>query len=92
MKRLLKSIALISLGAVSGCTTMDSARPSMEAMKGQPVSAAIAKLGYPDGQMNIAGKKVYVWSNHSSGSYTLPTTNTATSYVNGQTGFTTVQG
>ncbi len=92
MTRLLKTIALISLGAVSGCVTMDSAKPAMEALKGQPLSAAIAKLGYPDSQMSIAGKKVYTWNNHDSGSYTLPTYNTATTYVNGQPIYSTVQG
>lgn len=92
MTRLIKALALLSLGVVSGCVTMESAKPAMDALKGQPVSAAIAKLGYPDGQMSIAGKNVYVWNNQDSGSYTMPTYNTATTWVNGTPVYTTIQG
>ncbi|MFB2563658.1 hypothetical protein [Rhizobium sp. IMFF44] len=92
MNRILTTIALISLGAVAGCVTMDSAKPAMQAMKGKPVSVAIAKLGYPDGQMNIAGKKVYVWSSSSHGTYTVPTTTSTTTYINGMPIYGTAYG
>ncbi|SCW76999.1 hypothetical protein SAMN02927900_04748 [Rhizobium mongolense subsp. loessense] len=92
MKTLTKTLALISLAVASGCTTMEDAKPAMQSLKGQPVQAAFAKLGYPDAEQNIAGKKIYVWNTSSSGTYTVPTTNTATTYVNGQAIYSTVQG
>ena len=83
MTKLLKTITLISLAALSSCVTMESAKPAMDAMKGKPISAAIDKLGYPDGQMNIAGKKVYVWNTNSTESYLVPDNTTTTTWVNG---------
>lgn len=53
----------------------------MTSLQGKPVQAAFAALGYPDQEMTIAGKKVYVWATNYSGSYTVPTTSTATTYV-----------
>ena len=33
----------------------------MNDLKGQPISAAIAKLGIPNDEREIAGQKVYTW-------------------------------
>ncbi|WEX79376.1 hypothetical protein PYH37_006266 (plasmid) [Sinorhizobium numidicum] len=92
MKTFTRPLALISHAVASGCTTMEDARPAMQGLKGQPVQAAFAKLGYPDEEQNIAGRKIYVWHTSSSGTYMVPTTNTATTYVNGQAIYSTVEG
>lgn len=34
----------------------------MTALKGQPIDAAIARLGVPHDERMIAGRKVYVWN------------------------------
>ena len=92
MTKLLKTIALISLGAAAGCNTMEGAKPAMVALKGKPISAAVEKLGYPDDQISVGNEKVYTWANSSSGSYTVPTTSTTTTWVNGTPIYGTTRG
>jgi hypothetical protein len=36
-------------------------KEGMTALQGQPLSAAIAKLGVPTEERTIAGQKVYIW-------------------------------
>ena len=76
-----KTISTISLIALAGCTSMDIMRPAMESLEGKPVQAAFSALGFPDQEQTIAGQKVYVWMRNYSGSYTIPTTSTSTTYV-----------
>lgn len=90
MHRLLKSISLISLLTVTGCTTWEQVDAGVRTFKGQHYKQAIAALGFPDEERKIAGHTVYVWNNESSGSYTVPTSTTATTWVSGMPVYTTV--
>lgn len=47
--------------ALAGCA-FDTMRTGLDQLVGQPISAAISKLGIPDGQQSIAGQNVYVWN------------------------------
>jgi hypothetical protein len=46
---------------LSGCTAY-VLKEKLKPYQGQSASALIAKLGFPTGEEQIAGKKVYVWS------------------------------
>jgi hypothetical protein len=49
----------ISLG---GCfSSIGTIKEGMNDLKGQPISAAIAKLGLPNEEATIAGVKTYTW-------------------------------
>ncbi len=52
----------------------------MSTMIGRPASHVFAKLGLPDAEGKVAGRKFYVWGTQASGSYTLPQYNTGTIY------------
>ncbi len=88
---IVSSTALCLLG-LTGCVTGEDIDAGVNTFKGQHYKVAFAALGFPDAENKIAGYTVYTWGNQSSGSYVVPTTQTATSYVNGQVVYTTVQG
>jgi len=84
-------IAVLAL-SLAGCTTPEEIRSGANTFKGQNYRVAFAKLGFPDAENKIAGHTVYTWGNRNSGSYTVPTYQTATSYVGGQVVTTNFQG
>ena len=44
----------------------------MQAFIGQPASYVFEKLGVPDTEDEVAGRKFYVWETESSGSFLVP--------------------
>ena len=60
---------------------------SMQPMIGRPATHAFAKLGFPDSEDTVAGRKFYVWTTESSGSHLVPQFNTGT--IRGKDGTTT---
>ncbi len=46
--------------SLAGCS-ISTIREGMNDLKGQPIAAAIAKLGLPDEEATIAGVKTYTW-------------------------------
>jgi hypothetical protein len=59
MKRIV-SVA-VSLLLVGCATTADKITTGMTSLVGQPIDAAIARLGVPNDQQTIAGRTVYTW-------------------------------
>lgn len=59
--RLQSIAAVVILAATAGCATRQLTE-GLTSLKGQPVSVAFTKLGYPTSEQTIAGHKVYVWS------------------------------
>ena len=57
MRAILVALLAVSLAACAG----DTIREGMNSLQGQPLSAAIAKLGMPNDERTIAGQKVYTW-------------------------------
>lgn len=58
-------IVIATVFVSAGCSllsTFDDIEAGLVDLKGQPITAAIEKIGYPDGSSEIAGRKVYVWS------------------------------
>jgi hypothetical protein len=56
--RILGIVALCA--ALAGCVG-DAIKEGMNSLQGQPISAAIARLGIPNDERMIAGQKVYTW-------------------------------
>lgn len=48
---------------------------------GQPASVLFGRLGYPDGETVVAGRKAYIWSNRSSGAMPIYTPTTTTGFI-----------
>ena len=52
----------------------------MQAFIGQPASYVFEKLGVPDAEDEVAGRKFYVWETESSGSFFVPKPGTGAVY------------
>ncbi|WCJ63920.1 hypothetical protein [Agrobacterium tumefaciens] len=92
MKLIRVAAATAILAALAGCVTSEQIDAGANTFKGQHYQTAFKRLGFPDQERKIAGHTVYSWLNQNSGSYTVPTYNTATTYVGGQAIYTQVQG
>lgn len=75
-----------------GCQTFENIDAGLADLKGKPYQSAFKVLGFPDGEKSIAGYKVYVWGSRNSGSYSVPTFNSSTAYVNGSPIYVQSQG
>jgi hypothetical protein len=71
--------ALVGALGLSGCVTSQM-NGGLDYLVGLNVEAALSVLGYPDGQREMLGDTLYVWS--SSHDVALPMTTTATTTGN----------
>jgi hypothetical protein len=66
-------LVLPLLPMLAGCAdTFQNLNTGLAALKGQPIEAAIDKLGYPDSQLNIRDQVIYQWSTDRIESYGAP--------------------
>lgn len=57
----MRILGIVVLGAaLSGCAG-DTIKQGMNNLQGQPLSAAIAKLGMPNDERLIANQRVFTW-------------------------------
>ncbi|KQM33593.1 hypothetical protein ASF03_07740 [Rhizobium sp. Leaf68] len=84
MYKQLKVISLFVLAGLGGCVTSEQIDAGVTTLEGKSYKEAFAKLGFPDEERKIAGQTVYLWNNRDSGTFTVPTYETATTYVGGQ--------
>jgi len=57
----MRILGIVALGAaLAGCAG-DTIKQGMNNLQGQPLSAAIAKLGMPNDERLIANQKVFTW-------------------------------
>ena len=73
--KFLSQIALIFL--LSGCAvqtfpTHGVLHEGLAAMVGTPVKSLVGKIGYPENEVTVGGRKVYTWDHRSSFTYTVP--------------------
>lgn len=55
-------LAVLAAVPLAGClTSISTISTGMNNLKGQPIGAAIAKLGLPNEEATIAGQKTYTW-------------------------------
>jgi hypothetical protein len=58
----MRNLAAAALAALTlAACSFDAIKEGMNRLEGQPISAAIAKLGIPSDERLIAGQKVYTW-------------------------------
>ena len=65
---------------LAGCASV-TIEEKMQPMLGQPASQVFEKLGIPDAEDVVAGRKFYVWKTEDSGSILLPQLNTGSVYT-----------
>jgi hypothetical protein len=53
----------------------------LQGLVGQNIQAAVARLGYPDGQRTILGDTIYVWSSNHSGVLPMTTMSSTSGMV-----------
>lgn len=70
--------------SVAACSYTGDVDAGLNGLMGKPIDAAIAKLGYPDGQVELKDRIVYTWNDGYSGSYTTNDTSTSYQHINGQ--------
>ncbi|MDH7975936.1 hypothetical protein QH494_27470 [Sphingomonas sp. AR_OL41] len=80
IKRLVPLCAVV----LAGCTTFSNIDEGMTALVGQPIDAAVDKLGYPTNQVTVGGKKIYTWGRSYISSIPSLTTSNVNGTVNGR--------
>lgn len=81
----IRSICALAIVAIAaGCQTFENMDAGLSSLRGRPYQEAFTVLGFPDAENTIDGKRVFTWGSRNTGSYTLPTFNSSTAYVNGQ--------
>ena len=74
-------IAVTFVFVATSCATFDNIEAGLNSLVGRDITDAINVLGYPDGEREVVGKKVYTWHTSQFGSYSLPRTSYDTGYV-----------
>ncbi len=59
LRRIVPLVAALPL--LAACASFDALDQGLATLKGQNRDVAIARLGFPDEQREIAGKDVYIW-------------------------------
>ena len=78
--RLAALVAFVLLA--SGCFTSAKQmfQENMDCMAGLPASSLFDRLGIPESEGQVAGRKFYVWDTYNSGSISIPQQHTGTLY------------
>lgn len=76
MKNLKVLFVVAGVVSISACTTFEDIQNGLGDLsnRGAHVNELIAKIGYPNGQTNVAGQKLYIWDSSRTVSYTMPVT------------------
>ena len=80
MKKFLPYIFMV-LFLPSCFNTFGALESGLDSHQGQSLTSLINKIGYPTSQMNIAGRKLYVWHSSQTVSYSMPTTSSTSGTV-----------
>ena len=73
-KLLFALAAILSGCAVQTFPTMGVLRDGLTAMVGAPVDALVQKIGYPESDVTLGGRKFYTWDHRKAFTYTVPET------------------
>jgi len=83
MSRFFLTISLFfSFIFLTGCYTFEDIDKGLSNLYGQHIDSLIAKIGYPNKQNEVAGRKLYVWDSSQTVSYSMPVTNYNSGSVN----------
>lgn len=78
--------------ALAGCMTWSGFNEQLGGLVGEPLDLVIQRLGYPNGERQIAGHHVYIWSSNSTGIISMPQTTYGTATAFNRFGTTTAYG
>ena len=80
MKKILGILALCFL--LPSCfSTFADLENGLNQHQGLSLNTLVNRIGYPSAQMNIAGKKLYIWESSQTVSYSMPTTSSSSGTV-----------
>jgi hypothetical protein len=71
---------LAALVVLAGCAAVPSIDTTFDGLKGQPLTAAVSKLGPPTRQQTAAGETVAVWTDRVQDDTLVPTQKTTFDY------------
>ena len=74
-----RSVAIVFAFLLTGCAvqtfpTMGVLREGLAGMVGAPVDALVERIGYPESDVSIGGRKVYTWDHRKAFTFTVPET------------------
>ena len=74
-----RSIAIAFALLLTGCAvqtfpTMGVLREGLAGMVGAPVEALVERIGYPESDVTVGGRKVYTWDHRKAFTYLVPET------------------
>ncbi|MGC1497815.1 MAG: hypothetical protein WA790_18570 [Sulfitobacter sp.] len=91
-----RNIGVLCALLLSACTTFEDIDQGLSLLEGRPIDDLIGILGFPDGEQNIAGRKLVVWSSSQNVTTVTPVTNyssgTANAYGTGGYAYGTYSG
>lgn len=58
----MKTLAVIALALLAGCTSFSKLEPQLAELRGQPLQVAFDRYGIPNREYEVAGQKAYEWS------------------------------
>lgn len=66
----------------AGCSTFEDIENGLFSLYGRHVDELVAKIGYPNGQNEVAGRKLYIWDSRQTFSYSMPKTSYSSGTMN----------
>ena len=69
-----RSVAIVFAFLLTGCAvqtfpTMGVLREGLAGMVGAPVDALVERIGYPESDVSVGGRKVYTWDHRKAFTY-----------------------
>lgn len=72
---------LAGAAVLTGCVTFGQMDEGLRNLQGQPLSVAVAKIGYPSSERQVAGMRLVEWGRSSTAIGSMPVTSTTTGYA-----------
>lgn len=72
---------LMAVLLVAGCTSFGVFDEKLPGYVGKPIDALVERIGYPNREQTIMGRKAYIWNTSEQYSSIVPTISTTTGYV-----------
>lgn len=79
MKRVV--IGLVAVISLAGCATFGQLETGLNSLIGQDLSVAVAQLGFPSAEREVAGMRLVEWGRSNNATFAMPTSSTTTGYV-----------
>lgn len=67
--------------SLAGCATFGQLETGLNSLIGQDLSVAVAQLGFPSAEREVAGMRLVEWGRSNNATFAMPTSSTTTGYV-----------